>query len=168
VRELEKQDIYWVGRRMPKAVWELLLAHKSSLFLAGGYIRACIANETPSDIDLFSGSIDAARAVAVEMVAKGKGLRMVETDNAFTVLGLSVPVQFIHRWWFNDPNKCVESFDFTIARAAVWFNDEKDSERHAILQSCCDERFYPDLPRSVWCIAPRFVMKTPADRCCGC
>lgn len=157
MRSLEAQDVYWIGRQMPKAVWETLLAQKRTLFLAGGYIRACVANEPPSDIDLFTGSKDSGLAAAVAMVAGGKGLRMVETDNAFTVLGFSVPVQFIHRWTFDDPAKCVESFDFTIARAAVWFNDEKDDERHAILQSCCDDRFYSDLAakRLIYCAPVR-------------
>lgn len=154
MRTLETQDIFWIKKRMPESVRSLMMKNARVLFLAGGFIRACIANEQASDIDLFTSSKDLAREIGMYLVAHGKGLRMVETDNAFTVLGLSVPVQLIHRWTFDAPQKCVESFDFTIARAAIWFDaEERDGSRHSVLQSCCDDRFYSDLAakRLVYC-----------------
>lgn len=153
MRELESQDVYWINRRIPLNVRQVLLANRREVFVAGGFIRACIAGESPNDIDLFTSSKDKARDVATRMLTHGKGLRMIETDNAFTVLGLFVAVQFIHRWTFTDPKSCVESFDCTIARAAVWFGEKKDDERHPLLMTCCDDRFYADLAskRLIYC-----------------
>lgn len=151
--KLIDQDRFWITRRIPKEVWNLMRVNKNKLFLAGGFIRACIANETPNDIDLFAQSKEHAREMANHLTMNGHGLKMVETDNAFTVLGLFVPVQFIHRWTFATPEECVKSFDFTIARAAVWIGDEQDSQDHAILSTFCEESFYPDLAakRLVYC-----------------
>jgi hypothetical protein len=49
--------------------------------------------------------------------------RFYSTHNAFTVLAHPrLPVQFINRWRYNTPQSVVESFDFTIAMAVVWFD----------------------------------------------
>lgn len=153
MQKLTEQDRFWITRRMPHDVWQLLLHNKHKLFLAGGFVRDCISNDKPSDIDIFAGSQDFARMVSTRMVSTGTGLRMIETENAFTVLGGQLPVQFIHRWTFENPAQCVASFDFTIARAAVWIGDEQDSADHAVLSTACDDRFYSDLAakRLVYC-----------------
>lgn len=162
MNELTEQDMYWIAKRIPKNVWNLLKNNPKKLFLAGGFIRSCIANEPVNDIDLFHGGSKE------EIKALAEGLKMAmyqgnlhTTDNAFTVLSArSVPVQFIFRWIFDNPIDCVKSFDFTVARAAIWFDEKepkgmKDSEGKPLveLRSYCDERFYPDLAakRLVYC-----------------
>ncbi len=156
MRTLESQDVYWIKRRLPKSVLAMMFDYGSACVLAGGFIRSCIANEPTSDIDLFSTNKDHARMLA-NKAALWQGCRMVETDNAFTVLGLTYPVQFIHRWTFDEPQKIVPSFDFTIARAAVWFGQRTDAGRHRLLDSLCDDRFYSDLAakRLVYCSPER-------------
>lgn len=153
MHRLTDEDMYWLKRRLPAPVHGILRTNKHSAFVAGGFIRSCIAGEEVNDIDIFTATNDQARAISTTLVSRSTGLRMVETDNAFTVVGLTYPVQFIHRWSFDNPQKCVESFDFTIARAAIWYGDEQDSSRHPILSSCCDERFYSDLAakRLIYC-----------------
>lgn len=55
------------------------------------------------------------------------------TDNAFTIITQGrKPVQFIHRWTFNDPLEVAVSFDFSIAAAAVWY----DVDRKVWLSDC--------------------------------
>ena len=51
-----------------------------------------------------------------------------------------LPVQFIHRWTFNDGGALIESFDFTVAMAAIWF--DREAQRW---QSVASPHFYPDL-----------------------
>jgi hypothetical protein len=142
-RSLESCDANWVVRRLPKNVRELCERHDSRLIIAGGFIRACIANEQANDIDIFSPSIGLAEEAAKELANGGE---VLTTDNAFTLTGTKLSVQFIHRWTFDTAEAAIQSFDFTIARAAVYYHDGSWC-------SLCDERFYPDLAarRLVYC-----------------
>ena len=146
--ELDRQDLYWCLRRLPKALMEVMKERPNALAVAGGYIRSCVAGEPVSDVDVFSPSKDIAAACALKL--GGEKHRVVETDNAFTVCMRPAPVQFIHRWVYAKPEDVIPSFDFTIARAAFWWNGEKWA-------SHCDDRFYPDLAakRLVYCSPAR-------------
>ena len=149
MKELLTQDLNWCARRLPKDVFALLKKKENKLFVAGGFIRACIANEKPSDVDIFSASKDFAELCA-RTLSEGK-YTLLETDNAFTVYGKGrLSIQFIHKWSFEKPKNVIPSFDFTIAKAVIWFNGSE-------WQSLCDERFYPDLAtkRLVYCSPKR-------------
>lgn len=139
---LEDLDVKWIVRRLPKTVREYLESN-SDVFVAGGFIRACISHEPVSDLDLFT--TNAARAGVVAGMLTPEGQKPFQTANAITFMLGAVPVQLIHRWSFATPYECVQSFDFTIARAAIWFGDG--------WQSTCDPRFYADLAakRLVYC-----------------
>lgn len=157
MQKLLEEDRYWVRRRLPNALWKAMLEFKTKIFVAGGFIRACIAREEVNDIDLFAPSKELAGKASRWIVSRGTGLSLVETDNAFTILGLSLPVQFIHRWTFKTAEEAIASFDFTIARAALWVGTEKDKQDHAIIETACDDRFYSDLAakRLVYCSPAR-------------
>lgn len=118
--DLRRHDILWITSRLPRNVRDLMKTHGQAVILAGGFIRACIANEKPADIDLFTTSKDYAAAIAREL-AGGDLKKIHTTDNAYTVnSGRGLPIQIIHRWTFPEPESVVCSFDFTIASAAVW------------------------------------------------
>ncbi len=144
--ELLREDLKWCVRRLPKDVKKLLMRRERKLFVAGGFIRACIAGEKVNDIDMFVTHKDFAEVYANQLVndklaggfAKEKG-RLLVTANAITVYGnRKVAVQFIHKWVFEKPEDVIPSFDFTIAKAILWFSEK---EWH----SQCDDRFYQDL-----------------------
>lgn len=139
--ELRDRDVQWTMRRLPKAVRELLKS-RNGIFLAGGFIRACIAGEDVNDVDLFAPSKDEATIVARQLAGAGE---IVETDNAFSFICEKIPVQVIHRWTYDSPIACVESFDFTIAAAAIWWRNPNDAETPAHWASCCDQEYYADL-----------------------
>lgn len=144
--QLVKQDIGWCLQRLPEKIRNLLRDNPGKLILAGGYIRSCIANEPVNDIDLFVPNKDMAFRIAKTIQEK-----IYVTDNAYTVRTDHMPtVQVIHRWLFETPEKIVDSFDFTIARATIWFADGK-------YHSLIDDRFYPDLAakRLVYCSPTR-------------
>jgi hypothetical protein len=155
--ELLYHDLQRVLLRTPKEVLELLQKHPQKLFVAGGFIRACIANEEVSDIDLFAPSKEEAQewarqlAYGPDVVTIGKALH--ETQNAITVLGLKYPAQFIHRWTFSYPNEALQSFDFTIAKAAFW---AERYQKEVVWKSSCDSRFYADLA------AKRLIYTSPS------
>lgn len=136
---LSGTDLNFILRRLPQDVRQLI--KNKQLFLAGGFIRATIAGEVPSDIDLFGGSIDVLKYEAMQFAIARQG-RMHETDNALTVLTPSrrLPVQFITKWLYGagEQDKLLAEFDFTIAQAVIWW--QKDGWHSAISNA-----FYRDL-----------------------
>lgn len=140
-------DLQWCLRRTPKHLLEALKKAGNTVFVAGGFIRSCVAHEPVNDIDCFAQSKDAAKAFALGLV-DGKEDRLLETENAFTVRsGRGLTIQVIHRWTFQTPEECIASFDFTIACAAFWWvsTPTESVPEHGKWQSAVDPRFYPDL-----------------------
>lgn len=142
---LTKHDVYWCLRRLPRPVLRLMHKQGEKLVLAGGFIRSCISSEKINDVDLFTTSKEAAEIFARELAGETYVFR---TDNAFSIRLPGTLVQLIHRWTFETPELVVPSFDFTIARAAIWYSLEKKR-----WESVCDPRFYADLAgkRLVYC-----------------
>lgn len=137
--ELSTYDVNRVLAALPKAVVTMLQARP--VFLGGGFIRAAIAGETPSDIDLFGPDkqtlTDAANALVIDYSAR----KPHHTRNALTVLAPPrMPVQFIHRGLYSEPEKILTSFDFTVAQAVLWWDEASRS-----WQSLCAESYYADL-----------------------
>ncbi len=151
--KLSATDMHQVLRRTPKYVRALLEQNSARAFLAGGYIRALIAGEPPSDIDIFGPDKETLARWAKDIVVEASAVaRLHETTNAFTVIFSNgrKPLQFIYRWTYSDAERLVNEFDFTIARAAIWHDG-------LTWQSACDPRFYPDLAarRLVYCAPTR-------------
>lgn len=133
--QLSKHDQAWAIRRLPKSLITLLRENPGKYFVAGGFIRSIITGEKIQDIDVFAPTKDLARLGALA-VAAGTGRpgpvegRLFETDNAFSVKGTRPMVQFIHRWTFETPEAAIDSFDFTIAKSALWWDSEWKSVVH--------------------------------------
>lgn len=152
---LTNYDVAWITRRLPRKVTGLLQENRRRLILAGGFIRSCIANEEVQDIDLFVSCSEDARRLAIALNDGCEG-HVFSTDNAHSVRLPGAPVvQFIHRWTFADPELVAPSFDFTIARAAIWWEAPAGGEPG--WRSMCDHRFYQDLAakRIVYCSPER-------------
>lgn len=149
MNHLNHEDVAWVLRLIPAAWRELMKERPNQLFLAGGAIRSAILREPINDVDFFTPTADAAEACARKL-AMAAGVKLHSTQYAHTVCTRPFPAQFIHRWTFQDPEAAVQSFDFTIARAAIWW----DGQRWA---STCDDRYYNDLAakRLVYCAPDR-------------
>ena len=146
--ELLREDLKWCLRLLPKSLFKLMKKRYNDIALAGGYIRSRITNEKPSDIDMFSNSKDLANICAL-IISKDTNGEIIETDNAFTVKG-KIPIQFIHRWVYKKPPDVLPSFDFTIAKAVIWFNGKQ-------WKSLCDDRYYAHLAakKLVYCSPKR-------------
>lgn len=138
MNELYPEDVQRIVTSLPKDVVKMLKTAGPRLFLAGGFIRARIAGEEVNDIDIWGSDLEYLNNEAVLFAAQ-RQVRCMTTDNAHTILTRGqTPVQFITRWVFDEPAKCCESFDFTIASAAIWYSE---GEWH----SYCNDRFYRDL-----------------------
>jgi hypothetical protein len=155
--QLSPSDLNFVLSRCPKDVRKLLTDNPGSLFLAGGFIRATIAGEKVSDIDLFGKSADDLLRIAKDLTLDRKG-RYFKTDNAITVLAPPrIPVQFITRWLFNDPAACIASFDYTVCQAVIWAekvevnsietdeNGVNKKTSRILFHSAISDHFYQDL-----------------------
>ena len=137
---LTKNDVHFVVCRLPKDIRELMM--KYPLFLGGGFIRATIAGEVPSDIDLFGPSVKELETWAFTLCeSRGNGTRKINTGNAITLYNAPrLPVQFITRWVFPDAVGVAQSFDFTIAQAVIWYNLQSST-----WLSYCANEYYSDL-----------------------
>lgn len=130
---------------LPKSVHDYLLMSDSDIFLAGGYIRAMVTGEKVNDIDLFchskynSGGIEKIARDIHHRMSDGKDT-IEKTQNSWTIVSGDLVVQIITRWQFETPEQCINTFDFTIASAAIWFDKNKDE-----WSSICHDCFYEDL-----------------------
>lgn len=122
--KLKDKDIQKIVEQLPKALIDLM--EVNNVFLAGGAIRAIIAGEKVKDFDLFTSSKEKARQYAESLSEKFDNEGYLETENAFTIkdnLGSIPDIQFIHRWTFINGRELIGSFDYTIAQAAIWFEN---------------------------------------------
>lgn len=137
MNKLRSCDLNWVLRGLPKDILDLLKRHPE-VMLAGGFIRSRIANERVNDIDLFGPSKEALARICGELNPK-QATREVETKNATTICRHPA-IQVIHRWTYSTMEDLCASFDFTIARAVVRWDEPAKR-----FDSCIDDEFYADL-----------------------
>lgn len=144
---LLQEDIDYCVRGLPAELGDELHEHPN-LVIAGGYMRWKIANEKASDIDVFAPTAQEAKEAAARLAKKLKAT-VITTDNACTLIGdkLPFPIQFIHKWTYGTPGDVIQSFDFTISQAAIYFasNGQSGMKSGMKWQSVCSDRFYADL-----------------------
>lgn len=145
--KLDRQDLLWALRRLPKELKDLMEHEdwQGKIFVGGGYLRSIVAGEPINDVDVFVNSKETAELLAYKLAKEKKDV--YPTDNAFTVRG-KMPIQVIHRWTFLRAEDISNSFDFTVC-CAVIFN------ANGTWDSYCDDRFYVDLA------AKRLVYRSP-------
>ena len=163
-RELSNHDLLLAVRRLPASLREMMKQKGNKLIIAGGYLRAVVTGEAVSDIDVFASDTTFAKGCAMEL-ARENNKKVWDSPNAVTVKMRPVPIQFIHRWTFPDPASAIKSFDFTIARAAIWYEHtgiENDlskgtSQQCGVWCSICEDDYYQDLAakRLVYCAPTR-------------
>ena len=144
MKKLLAEDLYRVVRSLPEDIRASIKEH--SLVLAGGYIRETVAGERPNDIDLLGPNEDKLKLASMSLYTqRGSQARTLTTKNAIThVQHPRTTVQFITRWTFDCPEECVESFDFTVCQAAVFWVPATPT-RKGHWDSLVSDRFYADL-----------------------
>jgi hypothetical protein len=135
MQELHQFDLDRVVGRLPQVLQKKLGEHPGQLFVCGGMIRSIITREKISDIDVIASSPELAKKVAEDLSTQEDTFT---TENAYTLRNFRPVIQIIHRWTYDDPTKLLESFDFVIARAVVWWDGSE-------WRSMCDPRYYQDL-----------------------
>lgn len=138
--KLSQNDLRFVVQHLPKDIRNLLVRNKG-LMVGGGFIRAVVAGEKISDIDMFGAKKERLKDIAVKLVMERTGSKMHESKNAITILTENrLPIQFITRWTFNSPEELSSSFDFTVCQGVVFYN--QDTKKW---DSVTGENFYQDL-----------------------
>lgn len=141
--ELTDNDLRYVVTRLPKDIRQLLTEHHGKLFVGGGFIRATIAGEEPSDIDLFGPDKTLLDSIAEILKSRREGSRLYRSKNAITLVTPNrMPIQFITRWTFDNAADLTASFDFTVCQAAIW---RAGNQSNSEWRSSLGERFYIDL-----------------------
>jgi len=148
MENLEKQDLSFAITRLPKVLRDVMqhVDWDDRIFIGGGYIRAIVAGEKVNDIDVFVKSKADAELLSLKL-ADSK-LHIYKTDNAFTITNLKPVVQIVFRWVFDKPEDVINSFDFTIACAVLFYRKNR-------WEGLVDTRFYRDLA------AKRLVYRSP-------
>ena len=134
---LQKEDLDWCIKRLPRKVARALKDYSGSLSLGGGYIRSCITGDHLKDIDLFVNSEETAAKVNAFLLKPDQ--KTFKTSNAYTILrGEKPPIQIIYRWLYKNPEDVLQDLDFTICCAVIWFADGE-------FKSSIDQFYYSDL-----------------------
>lgn len=139
--KLTAGDLRNVVQHLPKDVRKQLSRNPNKLFVGGGFIRAIVAGEKPSDIDMFGDTKERLNRISGYLQQDRIGSKTHTTKNAITLLSPErMPVQFITRWLFSKPEDLVASFDFTVCQAVVFYDGVTKQWSSSI-----GEGFYTDL-----------------------
>ena len=136
--KLNELDLERAVKLLPQQVQDILILH--DVVVAGGYLRSVVSRERIKDIDIFSKTKEAAYAAYKDLESwQTEKAKKTSTINAVSIVVDNRFVQFIHRWVAPDPQSLINSFDFTIAKAAIWYDKSKGWD------SLVDDNFYADL-----------------------
>lgn len=134
---------------LPPSVVEGLVRMPKKAVLAGGYIRALVGNERPKDIDIFVND----KTQAKEFLMNYPNYKV--KDHCLQTKDGNIDVQVIWEHRFAQPVDLLEIFDYTVVKAAIWFDEGSDKIKSDFV-SICHDRFYRDLARKVLvCSCPR-------------
>lgn len=139
--DLEEDDIRRVVVALPSAIREALRKNPGEAVLAGGFIRAIIAQETPADIDLFMKGRSKASGIPFE-----EGISLVEGQLCWHGKIANLPIQAVWRYPFKEAYEILEQFDYTVCKAAIYFDNGDKTNTPGYL-GICHRRFYPDIAR---------------------
>lgn len=137
MRELKQEDLERAVDLLPQSL--MLSMQSDRVMVGGGFIRSIITGEPINDVDVFIPSYEKAVVLKDQVVEQlhRVGPTIIQTENAFTIKGAEYPIQIIHRWTFDSPEQLINSFDFTMARAALYWDGQ--------WKSLVDDDFYVDL-----------------------
>lgn len=145
MNQLTDQDLRRVVRNIPSDLRAIMRGKDAGgikLFIAGGFIRETVASGKVQDIDMFGPTQAALETAADELYFERRfcsDRKIYKSKYATSVFTPPrMPVQFIHRWLYEDAETLLAQLDFTVCQAAVWCEG-------GTWRSACSELFYSDL-----------------------
>lgn len=100
---------------------ERMRENGKEMVLAGGYIRDTLLGVTPKDVDIF-GTKATCQDVATALTPGDIDTPMVIRKNSLTLEIGTRTYQFIHKFKFSGPEQLLDQFDYSIARAGIWYD----------------------------------------------
>ncbi len=146
---LEDDDLKRVIYSLPEEILDLMRRHPREAVVAGGFIRATVAGEPVHDIDVFFAEEKGIRSWCDDVGLKYE----VKDQHLYAAPKEDRPeIQLIWRYPFTEPVGVPEAFDYTIVKAAVWFEEGESKKKESKFVGACHQRFYQDLARKmlVW------------------
>lgn len=143
---LEDADLKRVIYALPDEVVELMRRHPREVIVAGGFIRAIVAGEAVRDVDAFF-----AQERGVKSWTDDVGLKYEEKEKHLCVEadGGSPEIQLIWSYPYKEPYEVPDSSDYTVVKAAVWFEDGEGKKKDSKFIGICHEYFYRDIARKM-------------------
>lgn len=143
---LDQEDVKKVIYAIPESITSVLRMYDKKAVIAGGFIRAIIANEKVNDLDIFVNSASEALALKNELPGQWK-----ERDKVYDGSIDRLPVQIVFHYPFTEPYQILEQFDYTVTKAAIWFDgiEAFKAFRTPNFVSTCHDKFYRDLARKI-------------------
>lgn len=135
---LSKAHLDAIFKKLPIGVTYQLQRYADHLFLAGGAIRAILNNESVNDIDLFAQHASIAEGAAHFFQGGNATVKLHVTENAFTIKDVNPHVQIVRRDYYDTPQAVLDSFDFVVCKAVIWYDGN-------LWQSRVDPGFFNDL-----------------------
>jgi len=143
---LHPDDVQACRDLLPDSLLNEMKKLGNRVFVAGGCIRAVVARESVNDIDVFTeATIDAdklARKISIHCDPDDSFSTVEEdihkTEYSWTIDTKPIQVQIIRAWNYATAQKVIDSFDFTISQAAIWWENGS-------WNSVCSNTFYSDL-----------------------
>lgn len=143
-QSLEDEDIKRVVYMLPEEIISMMKRHPGKVIVAGGFIRALVAGEDIRDLDIFITSEKEAKSWANEVdldyEVKDKHLSTGPNEE------FTYEIQTVWRYEFKHPYEIPEQFDYTVVKAAIWFDEGSKSKLPNFI-GICHERFYRDIAR---------------------
>lgn len=134
---LSEAHIKAILAKLPNGTAYQLQHYPKELFLAGGAIRAILNNEVINDVDLFAASEASASGAANFFKCGNTTEQLFVTANAYTVKDVTPHVQIVRREFYSTAKAVLDSFDFSVCKAALWWDDG--------WKSLTDVQFFDDL-----------------------
>lgn len=129
--------------KLPEFVVGILKQYGKDVIVAGGFLRSIAQNEEIHDVDLFVTGKELAEKIGEELKVTNHKLRT--TPKSYYVKTDPI-VQVIHKFVYPTVEELIESFDFTIACAAIWWDKDKNTwDSYCLGTEFYNETYYWDL-----------------------
>lgn len=142
---LVQDDLRRIVFALPEEIQTMMRKHPTQVTVAGGFIRALVANEEVHDIDVFVDTESQAKKWAddedLEYEEKDKHLHLEGEEG-------EPEIQIIWRYNYKQPVEVPAGFDYTVCKAAIWF-DNGDKNKKPGFTGTCHKNFYRDIARKM-------------------
>jgi hypothetical protein len=139
IMRLHKDMVKMVVDKLPVELKNLCEYWGNPIIIAGGFVRDVITGASGKDIDIFGVGAGVMAAASYDFNEAGYELRINANSYTYTKKD-SIPIQFITRCYYENHEELINSFDWSICQAGVYFDSLANEWR-----GICSEQFWEDV-----------------------